>query len=169
VIRNVSSIKVIGVGECIASADPTESLATYALGSCIAVAICDRAARVGGLLHFLLPDASYEPARRRNNLYLCADTGVPELLKLCIQLGARKTRLSVCAAGGASILLNGAFFNVGRKNQIGLERALAKAGLKLHAVAMGGQISRAMRLEIGSGRFWVRDESRPEELLFGAL
>jgi chemotaxis protein CheD len=169
VIRNSSSVRVIGVGECIASANPAESLATYALGSCIAVAICDRAAQVGGLLHFLLPDASYEPARRRDNSYLCADTGVPELLKLCIQLGARKSRLSVCAAGGASILDDGSFFNVGRKNQIGLERALAKAGLKLHACAIGGHLSRAMRLEIGSGRFWVRKENQPEDLLFAAL
>jgi chemotaxis protein CheD len=169
VIQNGISAKVIGVGECIASANPAECLATYALGSCIAVAICDRAAQVGGLLHFLLPDASYEPARRRDNPYLCVDTGLPELLKLCIQLGARKSRLSVCAAGGASILHNGAFFNVGRKNQIGLERALAKAGLKLHAGAMGGQLSRAMRLDIGGGRFFVRKENQPEELLFAAL
>ena len=168
-IPNDSPARVIGVGECIASGNPAESLATYALGSCIAVGICDRAAKVGGLLHFLLPDASYEPARRRDNPCLCADTGVPELLKLCIQLGARKSRLSVCAAGGASILDNNAFFNVGHKNQIGLERALSKAGLKLHAGAIGGQLSRSMRLDIGSGRFWVRKESRPEELLLSAL
>ena len=120
-MQNGALTRVIGVGECATSADPAERLATYALGSCIAVAVYDPVAKVGGLLHFLLPDSSYEPVRRRDNPYISAETGVPELLRLCIQLGARKSRLLVCAAGGASVLDNGAFFNVGRKNQLGLQ------------------------------------------------
>ena len=168
-MQNGALTRVIGVGECATSADPAELLATYALGSCIAVAVCDPVAKVGGLLHFLLPDSSYEPVRRRNNPYISADTGVPELLRLCIQLGARKSRLLVCAAGGASVLDNGAFFNVGRKNQLGLKKALTRAGLKIHAGAIGGQLSRSVRLDIGTGCFWVREENQPKELLLSAL
>jgi chemotaxis protein CheD len=155
------STLVIGVGDCATSADPAESIATYALGSCIAVSVYDPAAKVGGLLHFLLPDTSKDTARVRENPYLCADTGIPELLNRCIQMGARKRRLLIRAAGGASVLDDGAFFNVGHKNYLALQRTLSKLGLRIHAEAIGGQVSRSVRLDIGTGKCWVREGTQP--------
>jgi chemotaxis protein CheD len=148
---------VIGVAECAVSADPSESIATYALGSCIAICIYDPVARVGGLLHFLLPDASNQSARGRENPYLCADTGLPVLLERCIQLGASKGRLLVRAAGGASVYDDGGFFSVGRKNYLALQHALSRAGLGVHAEAIGGRVSRSVRLHVGTGECWVRE------------
>jgi chemotaxis protein CheD len=153
------------VAECAASADPQESIATFSLGSCIAVSLYDPVVKVGGLLHFLLPDHVSRNVRSRNNPSLCAETGVPDLLHRCILLGANKSRLVVRAAGGASVLNDGGFFNVGQKNYVGLQNALAKAGLSIHAEAVGGQISRTVRLDIGTGKYWVREGSNvPSEL-----
>jgi chemotaxis protein CheD len=152
---------VIGVAECAASADPGESIATFALGSCIAVSLYDPVVKVGGLLHFLLPDASNQTMRGQENPCLSAETGVPDLLNRCIQLGARKRRLLIRAAGGASVVNDGGFFNIGQKNYLGLQRALSKAGLRIHAEAIGGQVSRSVRIEIGTGRYWVREGNQP--------
>ena len=46
----------VGVGDCKVSNAAEAALATYALGSCIGLAIYDPAAKVGGLLHFMLPE-----------------------------------------------------------------------------------------------------------------
>jgi len=161
---------IIGVADCATSADPTESIVTYALGSCIAIVIHDPVAKVGGLLHYLLPHIDGDTARRRENPFLCADTGIPELLNRCLQLGARKHRLSICAAGGASVLDKGDFFNVGHKNYIGLQKALSEAGLTIHAEAIGGHISRSVRLDIGTGECWVSEGTQPAtELLLQSV
>lgn len=50
---------VVGVGDCRVTDEPVE-LVTYALGSCIAVVVWDPVAKVGGLLHFMLPDSSVD-------------------------------------------------------------------------------------------------------------
>jgi chemotaxis protein CheD len=151
---------VIGVADCAASANPAESIVTYALGSCIAVAIYDPVVKVGGLLHYLLPDIEGDTVRRRSNPFLCANTGIPELVNRCLELGARKHRLSICAAGGASVLDKGGYFNVGHKNYLGLQKALAGARLTTHAEAIGGHVSRSVRLEIGTGKCWVSEGTR---------
>ena len=51
---------VVGMADCRISDTPGQVLATYALGSCIGLAIHDAKAGVGGLLHFMLPDSSID-------------------------------------------------------------------------------------------------------------
>ncbi|MGZ3387730.1 MAG: chemotaxis protein CheD, partial [Isosphaeraceae bacterium] len=49
---------VVGISDLKVSNNPADSMITYALGSCIAVAVYDPVAKVGGLLHFMLPDST---------------------------------------------------------------------------------------------------------------
>lgn len=79
-------------------------LITYALGSCIGVAVYDPLVRVGGLLHFMLPDSNLDVDKAKANPAMFADTGIPLLFKSCYRLGAEKHRMVVKVAGGASIL-----------------------------------------------------------------
>ena len=44
---------IVSISDCAVTNDREQSLITYALGSCIAVAIHDRTAGVAGLLHFM--------------------------------------------------------------------------------------------------------------------
>ena len=55
---------VVGIGEFAVSNEPDDVIVTHALGSCIAVCLLDPVARVGGLLHFLLPDSRINPGAR---------------------------------------------------------------------------------------------------------
>jgi chemotaxis receptor (MCP) glutamine deamidase CheD len=49
-----------------------------------------------------------------------------------------------------------------------MRKLLWKAGLLLQAEAIGGDHSRTVRLEIGSGRFWLQEAAgEPRDLVAG--
>src|SRR5579872_6229434 len=143
---------VVGVGDCGVTSDPEHVLITYALGSCVGLAIYDPVARVGGLLHFMLPGAPSGSAESRRSPWMYADSGIPLLFREAYEHGAQKARLRVCAAGGAQIMDESGVFNIGQRNCVALRRILWKAGVMLSAEDTGGSDARTMRLEIASGR-----------------
>ena len=71
------------------------------LGTCVAVALYDTEAGIGGLIHLLLP----EPLSAAKTLHLekYASTGFPIFLKALYDAGASKENLKACIAGGALI------------------------------------------------------------------
>ncbi len=90
---------MVGVADMKVSRQPEEVLVTHALGSCLGVAVYDPVARVGGILHFMLPDSSLDPAKGQSHPHMFADTGLPQLFRECYRLGAQKSRLRVKVAG----------------------------------------------------------------------
>jgi chemotaxis protein CheD len=158
---------VVGMADCRVGDASGQVLATYALGSCIGLAIHDPKAAVGGLLHFMLPDSAIDPARGRNNPWMFADTGIPRLLAEMCARGALKRRLVVRAVGGASMMDQENIFDIGRRNYQAMRKILWKAGVLLHGEAVGGVRSRTVRLEIGSGKLWLSEAGEVRELLAG--
>ena len=156
------SLLSVGIGDCRVSNAAETVLATYALGSCIAVVIYDPVAAVGGLLHFMLPESALNPVKAAQNPFMFADTGVPLLFRGACELGAEKRRLVVRVAGGAQVMDDGGVFNIGKRNHQALRKILWKAGVMIHAEEVGGTQSRTVRLEVGTGRFWVREPGRAE-------
>ena len=158
---------VVGMADCKIGDAPGQVLATYALGSCIGLAVHDPKANVGGLLHFMLPDSGIDPARGRDNPWMFADTGIPLLLNQVYARGASKKRLIVRAAGGANMmeLQNG--FDIGRRNYLAMRKILWKSGILVHGEAVGGVRSRTVRLEVGSGKFWLQEAGEVRELFAG--
>ncbi len=154
---------VVGVGDCKVTADERAELVTYALGSCIAVAIWDPVSRVSGLLHFMLPERAVEgDGTACANPYRYADTGTPLLFREAYQRGADKKRLVVRLAGGATVVDDRGVFNIGKRNYAALRKILWKAGVLVHGEEVGGNISRTVRLEAHSGRFLVRPPGESE-------
>jgi chemotaxis protein CheD len=156
---------IVGMADCRVAAVPGQVLATYALGSCIALILHDAQAKIGGMLHFMLPDSRTDPERSRRNPYMFADTGIPLLLEQLIARGAVKRRLIVHAVGGAQMMDDQNVFEIGKRNYLATRRLLWKAGLLLHAEAVGGSQSRTLRLEIGSGRVWLMEGGTQKPLL----
>ena len=160
---------VVGIADCRVSRDEGEVLVTYALGSCIAVAIFDPVARVGGLLHCMLPDSSMDRAKAYRNPFMFGDTGVAALLGEACGLGASRQRLIVRLAGGARMVDGPGIFNIGKRNHLAVRKTLWKAGILVHSEAVGGAVSRSLRLEISTGRCWLRPAGSPEEELGPSL
>ena len=156
------SVTTVGIADCRISNAPDDVLVTYALGSCVAVLIHDPVARTGGLLHYMLPESGIDPAKARDNPYMFADTGVPLLFRRSYELGAEKRRLVVSIAGGAQVMDEAGVFNIGKRNYLALKKILWKAGVLIHNEAVGGGASRTVRLEVGTGRIWLRTDGRQE-------
>jgi chemotaxis protein CheD len=153
---------VVGVGDAQVTANPEDTLVTYALGSCIGVLIHDPVARVGGLLHFMLPESSIDPAKAEQNPHMFADTGIPLLFRNAYKLGADKKRLKVGVFGAAQVMDDNSLFNIGKRNHAALRKIFWKAGVFIHKEAVGGTAARTVRLEVGTGKMWVRGPGEPE-------
>ena len=156
---------VVGIGDCQVSKDPESTIVTYALGSCIAVLVHDPVAGVGGLLHFMLPEASLDPAKAERNPFVFADTGIPALFRTAYQLGAEKRRLLVTVAGGAQMMDPQGTFNIGKRNCLAMRKILWKAGVLVQAEHLGGSVSRTVRLEVGAGKVLLREAAQAEQEL----
>jgi chemotaxis protein CheD len=156
---------VVGMADCKVAASEGEELATYALGSCIGLAVYDPAARVGGMLHYMLPDSSIDPSRGSENPYKFADTGVPLLLNAVYARGGSKKRLVVLVAGAADMFEKMSGLEIGKRNYQALRKLLWKAGLLIHGEAVGGNQSRTIRLEIATGNLWLQESAGKRALL----
>ncbi len=157
---------VVGVADCLVSSDTSQVLVTYALGSCIGVSIYDPVAQVGGLLHFMLPEAPPDAAEFGKSPYMFADSGIPMLFREAYEKGAQKRRLRVRVAGGAQIMDEKGVFNIGQRNCLAMRKIFWRAGVLVHAEETGGRCARTMRLEMASGRIFLKstDGSAEREL-----
>ena len=147
---------VVGVGDMKISNDPEDVLVTYSLSSCIGLAIYDAVAKVGGLLHYMLPESSLDGNKARKNPYMFGDTGIPLLFKETYKLGAKKNRLKVIVVGGAQILDQKGFFNIGKRNHTLLRKMFWKNNVMIDYEEVGGTVNRTIRLEIESGQAWLK-------------
>ncbi len=150
------TLVVVGIGEYAVSADPEATLVTYALGSCIAVAIFDPVSRIGGLLHYMLPDSSLDQEKAIQRPGMFADTGIPLLFQKAYQLGAVRSRIEVAVMGGAQVMDASETFNIGKRNHLALRKIFWKAGILVRSEDVGGTQSRTVRLELSNGRIVIR-------------
>lgn len=142
---------IVGVSDMKVSKDPGGILVTYSLGSCIGVAIYDPVVKVGGLLHFMLPESSLDEDKARSNPFMFADTGIPRLFKSAYQYGAEKRRMRVTVAGGSNVLDQNGFFNIGKRNQMAVRRIFHRNNVIVDYADLGGSCNRTIKMAVGSG------------------
>ncbi len=155
----------VGVSDMKVSNHPQALLATYSLGSCIGIAIYDPVARVGGLLHFMLPEASLDLDKAKKNPYMFADTGIPLLFKACYELGGQKQRMKIVVVGGAQIMDAKGFFNIGKRNAIAVRKMFYRNNVLVDYSDVGGMVNRTLRLFIHDGQFRLKVSGRNEKIL----
>lgn len=145
----------VGLGEIKISTDSESVLVAYGLGSCLGIGMYDSAAKIGGLLHAVLPQRTNgDPS-----LFKYVDTGVPEMVRKMLAAGAQRERLVVSVAGGANMLLNATFvktLNIGERNVATAQEVFMRAGLNVVAQEVGGNTGRTVRLYVADGRMTVR-------------
>jgi chemotaxis protein CheD len=153
----------VGVSDMKVSDDPESVLVTYSLGSCIGVAIYDPVVRIGGLLHFMLPESSLDLDKAKNNPFMFADTGIPALFKSAYKLGAKKQRIKVIVAGGAQILDQQGFFNIGKRNDMATRKIFHRNNVFIDYRDVGGNVNRTIRLAIKDGEASMKVSGREEK------
>ncbi len=147
---------IVGISDIKVSSKAEDVIITYALGSCIGIVVFDPIAKVGGLLHYMLPESALDQNKARENPAMFADTGIPLLFKSCYKLGAEKRRMVVKAAGGASILDDTNFFRIGQKNIMAMRKIFWKNNVMIDKEDTGLNFNRTIRLEMSTGRVFVR-------------
>ena len=154
--------QIVGVADMKVSNNPGESIITYSLGSCIGLVIYDPAVKVGGILHFMLPDSSIDKQKAAARPYMFADSGIPRLFKSAYQLGGDKKRMNVYVAGGAEILDQQGFFNIGKRNYMALKKMFFKNKVMISKQDVGGNVNRTVRIEIATGDIYVKTSGSGE-------
>jgi chemotaxis protein CheD len=155
---------IVGVADMKISNHPEDVIVTHSLGSCIGVCIHDPVAHVGGMLHFQLPLSQDNPSRAMQNPCAYADTGIPALFKAAYRLGADKKRIRVKVAGGARVLDDNNFFNIGQRNYVVMKKIFWKNGVFIDQEDVGGAHWRTMSMEIGSGNVIIKTPGGRHEL-----
>jgi chemotaxis protein CheD len=139
-------------------------LVTVGLGSCVAIAIYDTLAKVGGLAHVLLPEASHGASVANPARY--ASTAVPFLIAEMRERGATGPFIAKLA-GGARLFgpaLSTAS-SVGARNIDASRTALAKARVPVVAEDVGGESGRTVSFDVASGALNVRSVRGGERVL----
>ncbi len=154
--------QIVGVADMKVSNNPEESVITYSLGSCIGLVIYDPVVKVGGILHYMLPESSIDNEKASKKPFMFADTGIPRLFKTAYQYGAKKNRIKIYVAGGAEILDQKGFFNIGKRNYMALKKMFFKNGVMIDKQDVGGNINRTVRIEIATGDIFVKTSGSKE-------
>ena len=147
---------IIGISDLKVSNNADDVLVTYALGSCIGVVVYDPVVKVGGLLHYMLPDSTLDPEKAKEKPAMFADTGIPLLFKSCYKLGSEKKRMIIKVVGGASILDDTNYFRIGQKNIMALRKIFWKNNVLIDKEDTGKSCNRTVRLNVGSGQVIVK-------------
>jgi chemotaxis protein CheD len=124
------------------------------LGSCVGVVLHDRQGKLGGVAHIVLPDS--RGATDHPGKY--ADTAIPVLIDDMERLAGRRLRPRLTAKlfGGASMFQGGASMDIGKSNQVAVERVLAEFGVAVVARDMGGEAGRRLTFSTATGIVAVR-------------
>ena len=141
-IVNVGDLKLGGNGDL---------LVTHALGSCLGLMVFDPVAKVGALLHAMLPLSSINPQKAQVNPAMFVDTGVPLLFHSLYERGAVKGRLVSKAAGCGNPMGKNETFKIGERNYTVLKKLLWKNNVLLEAEDVGGTNSRTIHFNVTSG------------------
>lgn len=156
----------IGIGEMAVTKSPDDVIVTHALGSCLGITIYDPVANVGGMLHALLPSQDDKEAKSAKKPTFYVDAGTALLFKACYELGAKKQRLIVKVAGGASTKTDPDkdMFQIGRRNFTAFRKILWKNGVLINKHDVGGTEPRTMTLIMVDGEVEISSQGKTRNL-----
>jgi chemotaxis protein CheD len=141
-------------------------LTTLGLGSCIGLTMYDPVTKIGGLVHYMLPDST--KLRNNTNIAKFGDTGIRELYKQIVAKGANKRRLVAKIAGGACMFEMSAQSSVGRVGERNAEQAktvLKELGIPLVAEDTGLNYGRTVELDCSNGNFLIKSVGKDSKVI----
>ena len=138
-------------------------LITFGLGSCVAVPLYDEAKKLGGMLHFLLPE---NPKKERTSKY--ADSGIQLLLEKTIEFGANPSMIKAKIIGGAVMfvdLLKNKENAVGKRNAEKAREILKSLKIPIVGEDIGGDYGRSVEFNLSNGSVRINSYSREEKII----
>ncbi|MBC5713264.1 chemotaxis protein CheD [Roseburia sp. BX1005] len=141
-------------------------ITTLGLGSCIGLTFYDPVTKIGGMVHYMLPDSTQ--MRNNSNIAKFADTGIEELLRRVVGAGANRGRLVAKIAGGAKMFEVSGMSNVGNigeRNAIAAKEKLKELKIRLIAEDTGLNYGRTVELHCETGEFYIKSVGKPLKII----
>ena len=141
-------------------------ITTLGLGSCIGLTFYDPVTKIGGMVHYMLPDST--KVKNNSNIAKFGDTGIEELLKRVVAAGASRTRLVAKMAGGAKMFeVSGLsdIGNIGARNAEAAKLKLKELGIRLIAEDTGLNYGRTVELHCDTGEFYIKAVGKPLKII----
>ncbi len=132
-------------------------ITTIGLGSCIGLILYDPVTKIGGMVHYMLPDSTQ--MRNHSNIAKFADTGIDELLRRVTRAGANRSRLIAKIAGGAKMFETTGMShvnNIGERNALAAKQKLRELHIRLIAEDTGLNYGRTVELHCETGEFYIK-------------
>jgi len=143
-----------------------DSLTTLGLGSCIGLTLYDPVTKIGGMVHYMLPDST--KLRNNTNIAKFGDTGIRALYDDMIKAGANPRRLVSKIAGGArmfEISNDSPIGNVGDRNTEMAKQMLRQLNIPLKAEDTGLNYGRTVILDCETGNYTIKSVGRSEKVI----
>lgn len=130
-----------------------DELLVTTLGSCISACVRDEVAGLGGMNHFILPEASGGGSPSSAGMRYGA-FAMEQLINDLLRFGAQRDRLEVKVTGGGQML--GQLSLIGQRNVEFIREFLAVEGLTITSEDLGGDLPRKVMFMPQEGRMMVK-------------
>ncbi len=110
-----------------------DMLLVTVLGSCVAACIRDSQNGIGGMNHFMLPDAALEENTPMSSAARYGTYAMEVLINSLIKMGARRAYLEAKVFGGGNVLAGLTVANVGERNAEFVQRFLKTEKIRIVA------------------------------------
>ncbi len=157
-------LQIVGISEMIVSDSQSDTVVTYSLGSCVGISAYDPVAKVGGILHCMLPLSKIDKEKARMKPCMFTDTGVSMLLQELFNRGATRKNLIIKVAGCSSLLDEKGLFKIGERNYTVAKKVLWKNNLLVTSEDVKGQKSRTLSLFMETGKTTIKSAGKEVEL-----
>lgn len=126
------------------------------LGSCLSVCAYDKAANVGGMNHFLLPQAGESEDKKFSESFRYGSAAIESLLNVLFSHGAAKNGLTIKIFGGANVLKN-ASRDIGQKNLQFTKNFFTRENLRIESEDVGGFCGRRVIFHPLTGKVFLKN------------
>jgi len=144
------------------SRDRCPKFIIYGLGSCVALILYDKKAKVHAMSHILLP--SYQNVKEKTPLrypHKYADHAVKDLIREAKAKGATKDNLKAVIVGGAKIFKNH-YNNIGEENVKTVKQELDNYKITLVKEEVGGTSGRNIKFDTRNNSIFVKTSGKTE-------
>lgn len=141
---------------------PPDSITTLGLGSCVGIVLYDPGRKVSGMVHIMLPDST--KIKNNENIAKFADTGIDELIRRLLALGASRSALIAKIAGGAQMFAfssNNDMLRVGERNVEATKEKLNSLRIPILAQDTGANYGRTIEFNPDSGELLIKSVGKP--------
>lgn len=138
----------VGIGDYFIANTSETLLATYALGSCVAVILTSSKKVTSAMIHSVMPSKGHHVFDiERPGYYV--DEGLPKMIEGFMKITREPSSSILCwVVGGASARSFGETYHIGGKNVQHVKTILKTYGIRIQEMVTGGYKSRTVFFDV---------------------